>query len=90
MHDSNEDAMTALRLYEKHQQLTRDGTLQKTLVQLYSDGRTLGWKITVKSMGAGSAIGVPSGTSGGSAAAAGAAAVVVSSGPSVAVRSHKA
>ncbi len=46
VHDSNEDALTALRLYRKYQQLQADGTLKETLAKLYSDGRAFGWKVT--------------------------------------------
>nr|XP_026693869.1 PAN2-PAN3 deadenylation complex catalytic subunit PAN2 isoform X1 [Ciona intestinalis] len=50
MHDSIEDARTALKLYKKYLELTENETKtsdfrQTTLKQLYAEGRRLEWKV---------------------------------------------
>ena len=45
MHDSIEDARTALQLYHKYLQLKAEGVLGQTLEMLYQDGGTMGWQI---------------------------------------------
>uniref|UniRef100_H2YM50 USP domain-containing protein n=1 Tax=Ciona savignyi TaxID=51511 RepID=H2YM50_CIOSA len=50
MHDSIEDARTALKLYKKYLELTKDETemtdfRQNVLKQLYAEGRRLEWKV---------------------------------------------
>ncbi|KAI3642857.1 hypothetical protein MP228_012412 [Amoeboaphelidium protococcarum] len=44
MHDSVEDAKTALLLYEKYLELERSGKFQTYLHKLYEDGRKMNWK----------------------------------------------
>lgn len=46
-HDSVEDAVTALRLYNKYLELNRDkdGGFIEALNELYEKGKELGWKI---------------------------------------------
>ena len=46
-HDSIEDARTALKLYHKYQEMTKDSmdTFRKSMIDLYDKGRTLQWKI---------------------------------------------
>jgi hypothetical protein len=43
-HDSIEDAWGALRLYNKHEELKKDGALDEMLSKLYEDGHRCGWK----------------------------------------------
>ncbi|CAN8022143.1 unnamed protein product [Ixodes persulcatus] len=45
MHDSIEDAKTALRLYRKYQQLEKDGKVIEALKEMYEAGRNLSWKV---------------------------------------------
>jgi len=47
MHDSTEDARTALKLYDKYQEMSRRGMdkVREALKELYSKGRDYGWKI---------------------------------------------
>ena len=46
-HDSIEDARTAVQLYRKYLELTKDNQdeWQKELKRLYSEGRSLQWKV---------------------------------------------
>ncbi|XP_022090828.1 PAB-dependent poly(A)-specific ribonuclease subunit PAN2-like [Acanthaster planci] len=44
-HDSIEDARTALQLYRKYLELTEEEEWQKELKRLYSEGRSLQWKV---------------------------------------------
>lgn len=43
-HDSIEDAKTALRLYRKYEELKQQGTFEKTLDELYNEGRKWNYK----------------------------------------------
>lgn len=45
MHDSIEDAKTALRLYRKYQQLEKEGRVTEALKEMYEAGRSLSWKV---------------------------------------------
>ncbi|KAH8009972.1 hypothetical protein HPB51_023028 [Rhipicephalus microplus] len=45
MHDSIEDAKTALRLYRKYQQLEREGRVTESLKEMYEAGRKSSWKV---------------------------------------------
>lgn len=45
MHDSIEDAKTALRLYRKYQQLEKEGRVTEALKEMYEAGRNLSWKV---------------------------------------------
>ena len=47
MHDSIEDARTALKLYAKYQAMSKDGMdkVREALKDLYSKGRDLQWKV---------------------------------------------
>jgi len=45
LHDSIEDARTALQLYRKYQELDAAGAVQSALMELYDTGRSMGWKI---------------------------------------------
>ncbi|XP_064456629.1 PAN2-PAN3 deadenylation complex catalytic subunit PAN2-like [Ornithodoros turicata] len=45
MHDSIEDAKTALRLYRKYQQLDQEGRVTEALKEMYEAGRSLSWKV---------------------------------------------
>ena len=54
MHDSIEDAVTALRLYKKYLELTADESkkaeFQSTILKnLYDEGRRLEWKVPEES-----------------------------------------
>jgi PAB-dependent poly(A)-specific ribonuclease subunit 2 len=44
MHDSIEDARTAMLLYEKYVALSKEGKLDQFMEQLYLEGRNLGWR----------------------------------------------
>ena len=44
-HDSIEDARTALQLYRKYLELTEKEEWQKELKRLYSEGRSMQWKV---------------------------------------------
>ncbi len=46
-HDSTEDARTAIKLYNKHQEMSKLGmdNVRKQLKDMYSKGRELQWKI---------------------------------------------
>ncbi|ELU03678.1 hypothetical protein CAPTEDRAFT_225482 [Capitella teleta] len=48
MHDSIEDARTALRLYHKYQEMCKEGMdmVRETLKEMYETGRKLQWKVT--------------------------------------------
>lgn len=43
VHDSVEDARTALALYRRYEELQAAGTFQETLTRLYREGHRLGW-----------------------------------------------
>lgn len=47
VHDSIEDARTALRLYHKYQEMCKDGMdkVREALKELYETGRRLQWKV---------------------------------------------
>lgn len=45
MHDSIEDAKTALQLYKKYLELERNGKFNEELKKLYDAGRQLLWKV---------------------------------------------
>lgn len=45
VHDSVEDARTALALYRHYEALQRAGTFQETLTRLYREGHRLGWAV---------------------------------------------
>lgn len=45
MHDSIEDAKTALRLYRKYQQLEQEGRVTEALREMYEAGRKSSWKV---------------------------------------------
>lgn len=45
VHDSVEDARTALALYRHYEELQRTGALQQTLTRLYREGHRLGWAV---------------------------------------------
>jgi len=47
VHDSVEDARTALRLYLKYRQLVEEGTFQEKLEELYNWGKQYGWEPVV-------------------------------------------
>jgi PAB-dependent poly(A)-specific ribonuclease subunit 2 len=52
IHDSVEDARTALHLYKKYVELQRSNSVAAALEELYALGRASGWKVTTsKSMG---------------------------------------
>eukprot|EP00127_Corallochytrium_limacisporum_P003745 Clim_evm77s152 gene=Clim_evmTU77s152 len=42
-HDSIEDALTALKVYERYLQLKEEGTFNQTLQEIYEEGRRLNW-----------------------------------------------
>jgi len=44
-HDSIEDARAALRLYRKYEELQAEGTLAKTIADLYNFGRSVEWAL---------------------------------------------
>ena len=44
VHDSVEDARTALRLYLKYRELVKEGKLHEKLEELYSWGKQHGWE----------------------------------------------
>jgi len=45
VHDSAEDARTALQLYRKYEELKAEGTLQSALQELYEVGKKSQWKV---------------------------------------------
>ena len=45
VHDSIEDARTALMLYKEYLVLQKNGTFNAVLEDLYAAGRASGWKI---------------------------------------------
>jgi PAB-dependent poly(A)-specific ribonuclease subunit 2 len=47
MHDSIEDARTALKLYHKYQDMCKDGMdkVRESLKEMYDTGRKLQWKV---------------------------------------------
>ena len=48
VHDSTEDARTALKLYYKYQELCNDGGMDRMkskLCEMYDEGRKLKWKV---------------------------------------------
>jgi PAB-dependent poly(A)-specific ribonuclease subunit 2 len=49
VHDSTEDAVTALRLYYKYKELCEQGAkhLNEEMDRLYEEGRSRGWVIPV-------------------------------------------
>lgn len=51
MHDSVEDARTALLLYKRYLELQRDGAFSAVLEDIYAQGRASGWKIVGKGEG---------------------------------------
>ena len=46
-HDSAEDALTALKLYRKYEEIKKQGeqSFRSTLRQLYEAGRKCNWKV---------------------------------------------
>ena len=48
VHDSIEDARTALMLYHEYVKLQRAGTFASVLEDLYAAGRASGWKVTAQ------------------------------------------
>ncbi len=48
VHDSVEDARTALLLYRRYLALQAAGDLPKVLEELYAEGRASGWKVVAK------------------------------------------
>ncbi|KAJ3080721.1 poly(A)-specific ribonuclease [Quaeritorhiza haematococci] len=53
MHDSVEDAKTALALYKKYLQLKEEGTFEQVLEDVYEEGRALNYKPPVKNTNGG-------------------------------------
>lgn len=47
-HDSTEDARTALALYNKYIELSRENKFQQTLQRIYEIGRQNKWSISVE------------------------------------------
>lgn len=45
VHDSIEDARTALHLYRKYEELQTSGKLQAALEELYETGKKVQWKV---------------------------------------------
>ena len=45
VHDSTEDARTALQLYRKYEELKSSGKLEKALEELYEAGKKVQWKV---------------------------------------------
>jgi len=45
VHDSIEDARTALHLYRKYEELKSSGKLQTALEELYERGKKVQWKV---------------------------------------------
>jgi len=45
VHDSTEDARTALQLYRKYEELKSSGQLEKALEELYETGKKAQWKV---------------------------------------------
>ena len=48
VHDSVEDARTALALYKQYDAMTREGTFAAMLEDIYAEGRKSGWKINIR------------------------------------------
>ena len=45
VHDSTEDAITALRLYYKQLELDSQGILDEEIERLYEEGQSRGWQV---------------------------------------------
>jgi PAB-dependent poly(A)-specific ribonuclease subunit 2 len=53
VHDSTEDARTALLLFRKYEELKSTGKLEKALEELYEAGKRAQWKVPSEPAGGG-------------------------------------